>query len=105
MRDPNFTPHTAEAIDQDESISVYNLDPTDEQDHVVVIYHYYAPLILVTDLEGLDVERLRAEILMADYAAKDRYNRLTPEEKTKDRRIIEQAFTYQRRRAEQIEQP
>lgn len=106
MRYDDFTPHSAEPIpleDQDESIAAFDLAPTDQQDHVVVMYHYYAPLILVTQLEGLDVERLRAEILMANYAAKDRYDRLPQETKIQDRKIIEQSLTYQRRKAEQLE--
>lgn len=99
----DYPPFTAPEIpkeQQDESIARYGLPPSDVQEHLFVTRTYDSPLVMITSREGLDAKRLRAEIIMANYAAQVRYDQLPREVKHFDRDVVRQALKYQERNAE-----
>lgn len=103
----DYPSYTAPEIPEeywDESVSRYHLQPSDVQDHVFVSRTYNSPIVIVHDTEGLDVERLRAEILMANYAAQVRFDELPKEVRNFDRDVIKEAFVFQERNANDMEQ-
>lgn len=100
---PPFTAPEVPKDHQDESIAKYDLPPCDVQEHLFVTRTYDSPLVMITNREDLDAEKLRAEIIMANYAAQVRYDNLPKQVKIFDRDVIRDAFKYQERNAKDIE--
>ncbi len=103
----DYPAYTAPEIPEeywDDSVSRYHLPSCDVQEHVFVTRTYDNPIVVVHSTEGLDVEKLRAEILMASYAAQVRYDNLPKDVKKFDRDVVKQAFVFQERNAKDMEQ-
>ena len=100
----DYPAYTAPEINWDESVARYQLQPCDVQEHIFVTRTYDTPIVVVHNTEGLDAEKLRAEILTANYAAQVRYDKLPKDVKNFDRDVVRQAFTFQGRNANDLDQ-
>lgn len=92
-----FQPHIASNIEVEDRIAQYDLEPSDVQEHVYAGRSYYFPVVVVHSYDGIDTERLRAEILMSVTAATDRFFSLPEETQRLDKKSLDDVEEYIRR--------
>lgn len=95
MKHQPFTPHTMTHPPQfDDSITQYNLQPTDHQPHLTAAATPHSIIFHFTNFKNTTADQLRAEALTAAEAAIDRYQQLPDELKRQDQKIFQELETY-----------